>query len=68
MNSMDESNAEMKIKQELMRRKVNPDPLRDGIQDLHTQVEKLAREMKIIKKLLEEKNRSETDSPHTIQL
>ena len=65
MNSMDESNAEMKIKQELMRRKVNPDPLRDGIQDLHTQVEKLAGEMKIIKKLLEEKNRTETDNLHS---
>jgi voltage-gated sodium channel len=55
MNSMDESNAEMKIKQELIRRKVNPNPLRDGIQDLHTQVGKIAGELEVIKKLLEEK-------------
>ena len=55
MNSMDESNAEMKIKQELIRRKINPDPLRDGIQDLHSQVGKIAGELEVIKKLLEEK-------------
>ena len=55
MNSMDESNAEMKIKQELIRRKINPDPLRDGIQDLHSRVGKIAGELEVIKKLLEEK-------------
>lgn len=56
MNSMDESNAEMKIKQELLRRKINPEPLRDGIYDLHLQMEKLSGEIEIIKKLLEEKD------------
>ena len=55
MNSMDESNTEMKIKQELLRRKINPEPLRDGIYDLHLQMEKLSGEMEVIKKLLEEK-------------
>ena len=60
MNSMDESNAEMKIKQELLRRKINPEPLRDGIYDLHLQMEKLSGEMEVIKKLLEEK-----ESKHT---
>ena len=56
MNSMDDSNAEMKIKQELLRRKINPEPLRDGIYDLHLQMEKLSGEIEIIKKLLEEKD------------
>ena len=56
MNSMDESNAEMKIKQELLRRKTNPQPLRDGIYDLHLQMEKISEEMEVIKKLLEEKD------------
>jgi voltage-gated sodium channel len=56
MNSMDESNAEMKIKQELLRRKTNPEPLRDGIYDLHLQMEKISGEMEVIKKLLEEKD------------
>ena len=55
MNSMDESNAEMKIKQELLRRKTTPEPLRDGIYDLHLQMEKISGEMEVIKKLLEEK-------------
>lgn len=55
MNSMDESNAEMKIKQELIRRKTSPEPLRDGIHDLQLQMEKIAGEMEVIKKLLEEK-------------
>jgi voltage-gated sodium channel len=60
MNSMDESNAEMKIKQELLRRKINPEPLRDGIYDLHLQMEKLSGEMEVIKKLLEEKESKRT--------
>ena len=55
MNSMDESNAEMKIKQELIRRKTCPEPLRDGIYDLQLKMEKIAGEMEVIKKLLEEK-------------
>lgn len=55
MNSMDESNAEMKIKQELIRRKTSPEPLRDGIHDLQLQMETIAGEIEVIKKLLEEK-------------
>jgi voltage-gated sodium channel len=55
MNSMDESNADMKIKQELIRRKTSPEPLRDGIYDLQLQMKKIAGEMDVIKKLLEEK-------------
>ena len=55
MNSMDESNAEMKIKQELIRRKTSPEPLRDGIYDLQLKMEKITGEMEVIKKLLEEK-------------
>jgi voltage-gated sodium channel len=55
MNSMEESNAEMKIRQELLRRKINPEPLRDGIYDLQIQMEKLAGELDVIKKLIEEK-------------
>jgi voltage-gated sodium channel len=55
MNSMDESNAEMKIKQELIRRKTSPEPLRDGIYDLQSQMKKITGEMEVIKKLLEEK-------------
>jgi hypothetical protein len=52
---MEESNAEMKIRQELLRRKINPEPLRDGIYDLQIQMEKLAGELDVIKKLIEEK-------------
>jgi voltage-gated sodium channel len=55
MSSMDESNAEMKIKQELIRRKTSPEPLRDGIYDLQSQMKKITGEMEVIKKLLEEK-------------
>ena len=62
MNSMDESNAEMKIKQELLRRKINPEPLRDGIYDLHLQMEKLSGEMEVIKKLLEDKELKQNSS------
>ena len=34
MNSMDESNAEMSINQEIEKRKSNPEPIRDGLYDL----------------------------------
>ena len=44
-----------KIKQELIRRKTSPEPLRDGIYDLQLKMEKIAGEMEVIKKLLEEK-------------
>ena len=55
MNSMDESNAEMSIQREISRRKESPDPVRDGVQDLHQRLEELSSEMKVIKKMLEEK-------------
>ena len=45
----------MKIKQELIRMKTRPEPLRDGIYDLHLQMKKITGEMDVIKKLLEEK-------------
>ena len=34
MNSMEESNAEMEVKQEIERRKIKPEPVRDGLHDL----------------------------------
>jgi len=55
MNSMEESNAEMAIKQELLKRKSNPEPLRDGIHDLQVKLGKISKEMDIIKKMLEDK-------------
>jgi voltage-gated sodium channel len=51
MNSMDESNREMAIKQELDRRKENPEAIRDGLHDLH-----LSNEMSVIKKMIEDQN------------
>ena len=55
MNSMDESNAEMSIKQEMERRNKNPEPIRDGLHDLQKSLEELSEEMKVIKKMIEEK-------------
>ena len=55
MNSMEESNAEMAIKQELLKRKSNPEPLRDGIHDLQVELKKMSKEMDVIKKMLENK-------------
>jgi len=54
MNSMDESNQEMSIKQEIDRRRNNPEPVRDGLHDLHLRMEELSSEISIIKKMLEE--------------
>ena len=58
MNSMDESNAEMSMKQEIERRKDNPEPVRDSLHDLQSKMENLSSELKIIKKMIEEKNHS----------
>ena len=58
MNSMEESNAEMAIKQELLKRQSNPEPLRDGIHDLQSELEKISKEMNVIKKMLEDKELS----------
>ena len=54
MNSMDESNAEMSIKQEIEKRKNNPEPVRDGLHDLQNRMEELSSELKVIKKMIEE--------------
>jgi voltage-gated sodium channel len=56
MNSMDESNREMAIKQELDRRKENPEAIRDGLHDLHLKFEDLSNEMSVIKKMIEDQN------------
>ena len=56
MNSMDESNREMAIKQELDRRKENPEAIRDGLYDLHLKFEDLSNEMSVIKKMIEDQN------------
>ena len=58
MNSMDESNAEMSIKQEIERRKNNPEPVRDSLHDLQGRMEQLSSEIKVIKKMIEENNRA----------
>jgi len=58
MNSMDESNEEISIKQEIERRKNQPEPVRDGLHDLHNQMEELSSEMKIIKKMIEDQAHS----------
>ena len=56
MNSMDESNKEMAIQQELNRRKENPEAIRDGLHDLHIKVKDLSKEMSMIKKMIEDQN------------
>ena len=58
MNSMDESNAEMSIKQEMERRNKNPEPIRDGLHDLQKSLEELSEEMKVIKKMIEEQSQT----------
>jgi voltage-gated sodium channel len=58
MNSMDESNAEMSIKQEIEKRRSNPEPVRDGLHDLQNRMEELSSELKVIKKMIEETNYS----------
>jgi len=56
MNSMDESNKEMAIQQEMDRRKENPEAVRDGLHDLHNRMEDLSSEIQIIKKMIEEQD------------
>ena len=58
MNSMDESNEEISIKQEIERRKTQPEPVRDGLHDLHNRMEELSSEIKIIKKMIEDQAHS----------
>ncbi len=54
MNSMDETNSEMALQYEIDRRRERPDPIRDGIDDLHKRLEELSSEMKVVKKMLED--------------
>ena len=58
MNSMDESHAEMNVQKEITRRKETPEPIRDGIDDLHKQLDNLSKEMHVIKRMVEEKSKS----------
>ena len=62
MNSMEESNAEMAIRLELQRRKSNPEPLRDRMHDLHAEMEKISKEMTVIKAMLEEKREEKVNA------
>jgi len=54
MNSMDESNAEMSVKQEIERRKKQPEPVRDSLHDHQCRMEELSSEIKVIKQMIEE--------------
>lgn len=54
MNSMDETNKEMAMRQEIHRRRDQPDPLRDGIDDIHNRLEEISSEMKVVKAMLED--------------
>ncbi len=54
MNSMDESNAEIAAKLEIEKRKNNPEAVRDGLHDLHSRMEELSGELKIIKQMIED--------------
>ena len=56
MNSMDESHAEMNVQKEITRRKETPEPIRDGLDDLHKQLDNLSKEMHVIKRMLEDKD------------
>jgi voltage-gated sodium channel len=58
MNSMDESNGEMLVKQEIERRKKQPEPVRDSLHDLQCRMEELSSEIKVIKKMIEDTRQS----------
>jgi len=56
MSSMEEMKAEVSIQEEIKRRqRAAPDPVREGIGDLHVRMEELAREMNVIKELIKAK-------------
>ena len=57
MNSMDETNAEMSLQSEIARRKETPEPIRDGIDDLHKRLEDISVEMQVIKKMIEKQQK-----------
>jgi voltage-gated sodium channel len=55
MSSMEDMKAEVSLQQEMKRRqRETPDPVREGIGDLHTRMEELAREMNVIKEMIKE--------------
>jgi ppGpp synthetase/RelA/SpoT-type nucleotidyltranferase len=43
----------------MKRRKENPEPIRDGMHDLYEQMERLSKEMHVIKKMIEDQNSSQ---------
>ena len=53
MNSMDEMNSEMAIKERMKQRVELPDPVREGMEDLQERLDELAKEMRVVKALLE---------------
>ena len=53
----DESNAEMSLQSEIARRKETPEPIRDGIDDLHKRLEDISVEMQVIKKMIEKQQK-----------
>lgn len=56
MSSMEEMKAEVSMQEEIKRRqRSTPDPVREGIGDLHARMEELAREMNVIKELIKAK-------------
>ena len=56
MSSMEEMKAEVSMQEEIKRRqRATPDPVREGIGDLHARMEELAREMNVIKELIKAK-------------
>ena len=60
MSSMDDMKAEVSLQEEMKRRQREaPDPVREGIGDLHVRMEELAREMHVIKELLKGKSNRE---------
>tara|TARA_Y100000994_G_C15422710_1_gene330730 strand:- start:4 stop:510 length:507 start_codon:yes stop_codon:yes gene_type:complete len=56
MSSMEEMKTEVSMQEEIRRRqRAAPDPVREGIGDLHARMEELAREMNVIKELIKAK-------------
>ena len=59
MSSMEDMKAEVSLQEEMKRRqRETPDPVREGIGDLHARMEELAREMNVIKEMIRGKSAS----------
>ena len=57
MSSMDDMKAEVSLQEEMkQRQRAAPDPVSEGIVDLHARMQELAREMQVIKELLKEQS------------